>query len=168
MLGSLDRIKAQLTDGTDWERGEIDWINERYRICRQRALDYVLCLNISTVLETVSFPGEHLTYLEVARRVVVDCSEWELGNAIRQIGLNPHERVYYKARTDLVSVEMAEELLLSMLADGEYVLAGDFTKELALPVKSATYTALKKELVSRGWKWYSKKIEGKVVKAISR
>ena len=168
LLGSLDRIKAQLTDGTDWERGEIDWINERYRICRQRALDYVLCLNISTVLETVSFPGEHLTYLEVARRVVVDCSEWELGNAIRQIGLNPHERVYYKARTDLVSVEMAEELLLSMLADGEYVLAGDFTKELALPVKSATYTALKKELVGRGWKWYSKKVEGKVVKAISR
>ena len=65
-------------------------------------------------------------------------------------------------------VEMAEELLLSMLADGEYVLAGDFTKELALPVKSATYTALKKELVSRGWKWKSKKVEGKVVKAISR
>jgi len=120
------------------------------------------------VLETVSFPGEHLTYLEVAKRVVVDCKGWELAEAIREIGLNPHERVYYKARTDLVSVERAEEILLGMLADGQYLLAGDFTKELAIPVKSATYTTLKKELVARGWKWKSKKIEGKVVKAIYR
>ena len=168
LLGSLDRIKAQLMDGTDWERCEIDWINERYRICRQQALNYVLCLNMVAVLETVSFPGEHLTYLEVAKRVVVDCKGWELAEAIREIGLNPHERVYYKARTDLVSVERAEEILLDMLADGQYLLAGDFTKELAIPVKSATYTALKKELVARGWKWKSKKIEGKVVKAIYR
>ena len=126
----------------------------------------MLCLNISTVLETVSFPGEHLTYLEVARRVVVDCSEWELGNAIRQIGLNPHERVYYKARTDLVSVEVAEELLLGMLGDAEFVLAGEFLKALTLPAKSATYTALKKELVDRGWKWKTKMIDKKVVKVI--
>ena len=168
LLGSLGRIKAQLTDGSDWERCEIDWINERYNLCKRRALDYVLCLNISEVLCVVSFPGEHLTYLEVARRVVVDCTSLELADAIRQIGLNPHERVYYKARTDLVSVGQAEELLLSMLADGEYLLASDFTKELAIPVKSATYTALKKELVGRGWKWKSKKVEGKVVKAIYR
>jgi hypothetical protein len=116
----------------------------------------------------VSFPGEHLTYLEVAKRVVVDCTSRELAGAIRQIGLNPHERVYYKASTDLVSVEVAEELLLGMLADGEYLLASDFTKELAIPVKSATYTTLKKELVARGWKWGSKKVEGRVVKAICR
>jgi len=116
----------------------------------------------------VSFPGEHLTYLEVARRVVVDCTSRELADAIRQIGLNPHERVYYKASTDLVSVEVAEELLLGMLADGEYLLAGDFTKELAIPVKSATYTALKKELVARGWKWKTKMIDRKVVKVISK
>jgi hypothetical protein len=128
----------------------------------------VLCLNITTVLETVSFPGEHLTYLEVAKRVIVDCTSRELADAIRQIGLNPHERVYYKARTDLVSVEVAEELLLGMLADGNYVLAGSFLEELGVPAKSATYTALKKELIDRGWKWFSKKVEGKVVKAISR
>ena len=168
LLGSLDRIKAQLTDGTDWERGEIDWINERYRICRQRALDYVLCLNISEVLCVVSFPGEHLTYLEVAGRVVVDCTSRELADAIRQIGLNPHERVYYKASTDLVSVERAEELLLGMLVDGNYVLVGGFLEKLGVPAKSATYTALKKELVGRGWKWKSKKVEGRVVKAICR
>jgi len=120
------------------------------------------------VLETVSFPGEHLTYLEVAKRVVVGCTGRELAEAIREIGLNPCERVYYKARTDLVTVERAEEILLGMLADGEYLLAADFTKELAIPAKSATYTALKKELVGRGWKWKSKKVEGKVVKAIYR
>ena len=119
-----------------------------------------------TVLETVSFPGEHLTYLEVAKRVVVGCTGRELANAIREIGLNPCERVYYKARTDLVTVERAEEILLGMLADGEYLLAGDFTKELAIPAKSATYTALKKELVARGWVWRTKMVEKKVVKVI--
>ena len=168
LLGSLDRIKAQLTDGTDWERGEIDWINERYNLCKKRALDYVLCLNITTVLETVSFPGEHLTYLEVAKRVVVDCTSRELADAIRQIGLNPCERVYYKARTDLVSVEVAEELLLGMLGDAEFVLAGEFLKALTLPAKSATYTALKKELVSKGWRWKDKKINRRVVAVIYR
>jgi len=166
LLGSLDRIKDQLTG--DWEQGEIDWINERYRICRKQALDYVLCLNISVVLETASFPGEHLTYLEVARRLVLDCTEWELADAILQIGLNPHERVYYKARTDLVSVEQAEVILREMIGAGEYLLASDFTKRLAIPVKSATYTALKKDLVARGWKWQTKRVEGKPVKAISR
>jgi hypothetical protein len=121
-----------------------------------------------TVLETVSFPGERLSYLEVAKRVITDCTEWELCGAIREIGLNPCQRVYYKASTNLVSVERAEEILLGMLADGNYVLAGDFTKELAIPIKSATYTALKKELVSRGWKWSSKKVKGKVIKVIER
>jgi len=166
LLGSLDRIKDQLTG--DWEQGEIDWINERYRICRKQALDYVLCLNISVVLETASFPGEHLTYLEVARRLVLDCTEWELADAILQIGLNPHERVYYKVRTDLMSVEQAEVILREMIGAGEYLLASDFTKRLAIPVKSATYTALKKDLVARGWKWQTKRVEGKPVKAISR
>ena len=168
LLGSLGRIKAQLTDGTDWDPDEVKWINERYRLCKRQALDYILCLNLVTILDTVSFPGEHITYLEVAKRVVIDCTEWELLEAIRGIGLNPCQRVYYKASTDLVSVERAEKILLGMLADGNYVLAGEFTKELAIPVKSATYTALKKELVSRGWKWGSKKVDRKVIKVISR
>jgi hypothetical protein len=120
------------------------------------------------VLDTVSFPGEHLSYLEVAKRVIIGCTVWELAEAIREMGLNPSQRVYYKASTDLVSVERAEEILLGMLADGNYVLAGDFTKELAIPVKSATYTALKKELVSRGWKWKNKKVQKKDTKIICR
>jgi len=168
LLGSLGRIRAMLTDGTDWDPDEVKWINERYRLCRRQALDYILCENVSKVLGTVSFPGEHITYLEVAKRVIIDCTEWELREAIRSIGLNPNQRVYHKAQTDLVSVERAEEILLGMLADGEYLLAGDFTKELAIPVKSATYTALKKEMVARGWKWKSKKVKEKVVKAIYR
>jgi hypothetical protein len=168
LLDSLGHIKAMLTNGTDWDPNEVKWINERYHLCKRQALDYVLCLNIATVLETVSFPGEHLTYLEVAKRVVTDCTEWELAEAIRQIGLKPCERVYYKARTDLVSVERAEELLLSMIADGEYVLAGDFVKALGVTAKSATYTTLKKELASKGWKWKSKKVDRKVVWVIRR
>lgn len=155
-----------LTDGTDWDPDEVKWINERYRLCKRQALDYIMCENVSEVLRTVSFPGEHITYLEVAKRVIVDCTEWELREAIREIGLEPNQRVYYKARTDLVSVERAEEILLGMLADSNYVLAGDFTKELAIPVKSATYTALKKELVGRGWVWKTKMVEKKVVKVI--
>jgi hypothetical protein len=118
------------------------------------------------VLDTVSFPGEHLSYLEVAKRVIIGCTVWELAEAIREMGLNPCQRVYYKAQTDLVSVERAEEILLGMLSDGNYVLAGDFTKELAIPVKSATYTALKKKLVERGWVWKTKMIDKKVVKVI--
>ena len=162
------KIKATLADGTDWDPDEIKWINERYRLCKRQALDYILCLNLVTILDTVSFPGEHLTYLEVAKRVVVDCTEWELWGAIREIGLKPNQRVYYKVRTDLVSVERAEAVLREMIGVGNYVLASDFTKELALPVKSATYTALKKELVSRGWVWGSKKINRKVVWVIKR
>jgi hypothetical protein len=166
LLGSLVRIKAMLTNGTDWDPDEVKWINERYRLCKRQALDHILCLNLSVVLETVSFPGEHLSYLEVAKRTIVDCTEWELAHAIREMGLNPCQRVYYKASTDLVSVEYAEELLLGLLKDSDYVLAGDFTKELAIPVKSATYTALKKKLVERGWVWKTKMIDKKVVKVI--
>ncbi len=84
------------------------------------------------------------------------------------MGLNPADRVYYKASTELVSVEWAEEILLGMLADGSYVLAGSFLAEMAIPAQSASYTALKKELVNRGWKWKNKKVAGKVVKAIYR
>jgi len=168
LLDSLGCIKAKLTDGTDWDPDEVKWINERYRLCKRQALDYVLCLNIVTVLETVSFPGEHLSYLDVAKRVIADCTEWELANAIREIGLNPCERVYYKVQANLVSVEYAEELLLGMLADGEYILASDFVRALELPVKSATYTALKKELGNKGWVWKSKKINKQVVWVIQR
>jgi hypothetical protein len=168
LLGSLSRIKATLTDGTDWDPDEVKWINERYRLCKKQALDYILCLNLVTILDTVSFPGEHLTYLEVAKRVVVDCTEWELCGAIREIGLKPNQRVYFKVRTDLVSVESAEAILKELIGVGNYVLASEFTKELALPVKSATYTALKKELVRRGWVWSSKKVKRQVVKVISR
>jgi hypothetical protein len=157
-----------LTNGTDWDPVEVRWIKERYRLSKRRALDYILCLNISEVLDTVSFPGEHLSYFEVAKRVIVGCTEWELASAIREMGLNPADRVYYKASTELVSVEWAEEILLGMLADGSYVLAGEFLDKLCIPAKSATYTTLKKELVNRGWKWKSKKVEGKVVKAIHR
>ena len=157
-----------LTDGTDWDPDEVKWINERYRLCRRQALDYILCENVSEVLRTVSFPGEHLTYLEVAKRTIIDCTEWELREAIREIGLNPNQRVYYKASTDLVSVERAEAVLREMIGVGNYVLAGEFTKELAIPVKSATYTALKKELVARGWKWKSKKVQKKDTKIICR
>lgn len=168
LLGSLSKTKALLSDGTDWDPDEIKWIKERYRLSKRQALNYVLCLNISEVLDTVSFPGEHLSYLEVAKRVIIGCTVWELAEAIREMGLNPCQRVYYKAQTDLVSVERAEEILLGMLSDGDYVLAGDFTKELAIPVKSATYTALKKELVSRGWKWKNKKVQKKDTKIICR
>jgi len=168
LLGSLERTKALLTNGTDWDPDEVKWINERYRLCKRQALDYVLCLNIATVLETVSFPGEHLTYLEVAKRVIADCTEWELAEAIRQIGLKPCERVYYKARTDLVSVERAERILLEMLSDNSYILAGDFVKALGVTAKSATYTTLKKELASKGWKWKSKKVQKKDTKIICR
>ena len=157
-----------LTNGTDWDPDEVKWINERYRLCKRQALDYILCENVSEVLSTVSFPGEHITYLEVAKRVIVDCTEWELREAIRSIGLNPNQRVYYKVQTDLVSVERAEEILLGMLVDGDYVLAGGFMKELGLPAKSATYTGLKKELIGRGWKWGVKKVKRQVIKVISR
>jgi hypothetical protein len=143
-------------------------MDERYSLCRKQAMDHILFLNVLEVLRTVSFPGEHLSYLEVAKRVIVGCTEWELASAIREMGLNPADRVYYKASTELVSVEWAEEILLGMLADGGYVLAGEFLDKLCIPAKSATYTTLKKELVNRGWKWKSKKVEGKVVKAIHR
>lgn len=63
-------------------------------------------------------------------------------------------------------MERAEGILLGMLADGEYVLAGDFLNALELSAKSATYRALKKELVSKGWTWKTKMIERKVVKVI--
>jgi ABC-type transport system involved in Fe-S cluster assembly fused permease/ATPase subunit len=128
----------------------------------------VLCLNISEVLDTVSFPGEHLSYLEVAKRVIIGCTVWELAEAIREMGLNPCQRVYYKVQTDLVSVERAEEILLGMLTDGDYVLANEFLDKLGIPAKSATYTELKKELASRGWKWKNKKVNRKVLKAIYR
>jgi len=157
-----------LTDGTDWDPDEVKWINERYRLCRRRALDYVLCLNLSTVLNTVSFPGERLSYLEVAKRVVTDCTEWELAFAIREIGLNPRERVYYKASSDAVSLQEAEEVLLRLLRGTEFVVVSEFLRELNLPAKSASYTRIKKSLMERGWKWKSRKVQKRDTKVISR
>jgi hypothetical protein len=157
-----------LTDGTDWDPDEVKWINERYRLCKRQALNYVLCLNIATVLTTVSFPGEHLSYLTVAKRVITDCTEWELAMAIKEIGLNPCERVYYKVDIDAVPIEEAERTLLRLLGDTQFVVASEFLRELGIPAKSASYTYIKKELAERGWKWGSKKVAGKVIKAISR
>jgi Arc/MetJ family transcription regulator len=104
--------------------------------------------------------------LEVAKRTIIDCTEWELREAIREIGLKPCQRVYYKASTDLVSVERAEAVLREMIGVGNYVLAGKFPGNLGLSTKSSTYRALKKELVSRGWVWKTKMIDRKVVKVI--
>lgn len=168
LLSNLGRHKEMLVDGTDWDPEEVKWINERYRLCRQQALEYVLCLNISTVLTTVSFPGERLSYLEVAKRVIIDCSERELAEAIWALGLNPYHRVYFKAEADKVPVERAEEILLRMLGDGEYVLASEFLEELELSAKSASYTVLKESLTEKGWKWKSKKVNRKVIKVIER
>jgi hypothetical protein len=55
-----------------------------------------------------------------------------------------------------------------MIADSDFVLAGEFPNKLELSAKSSTYRALKTELVSRGWKWGSKKVKRQVVKVISR
>jgi hypothetical protein len=168
LLSSLERTKAMLINGTDWDPDEVKWINERYRLCKRQALDYVLCLNISTILNTVSFPGEHLSYLAVAKRVITDCTDWELTSAIREIGLNPSERVYYKASSDAVSLQEAEEALLRLLGDTEFVVANEFLVELGIPAKSASYTHIKKELIRRGWKWKNKKVQKKDTKVICR
>ena len=165
LLSSLSRIKARITDGTDWDPGEVDWLNERYRLCRRQATHYVLCLNLSKILLRVTFPGEKLTHLQVAQRVIKDCSTWELTQAICEIGLNPYERVYFKV-TEGMPVEQAEQILLTMLGDGEYVLAGKYPQELNVSPNSQWYKDLKKHLQSRGWTWKSKKIRGTVVQII--
>jgi hypothetical protein len=167
LLGSLTRIKEQLTDGTDWDPYEVKWIQERYRLCRQQATHYVLCLNLSEVLLQVTFPGEKLTYLQIAERVVQGCNAWELAQAIREIGLNPHERVYHKV-TKGMPVEKAEQILLTMLGDAEYVLAGQYPEQLGVSANSGWYKDLKKQLTQQGWVWKSKKIQGKVVQVIKR
>ena len=168
LLNSLQRTKEKLSDGTDWDPDEVKWIQERYRLCKRQALDYILCLNLAKVLKKVSFPGERLTNLQVAQRVVVGCSEWELEKAIREIGLNPFERTYFRVQADVPPVEKLEQLLLGMMGDGEYVLAGEFNKELNLDPNSASYKAIKKDLLGAGWVWAQKKIKGKVVKVIKR
>jgi hypothetical protein len=165
---SLPRIEALLTNGTDWDPDEVKWINERYRLCWKQALDYILRFNVSRALETVSFPGEHLSYLEVVKRVIIDCTEWELAQVLREIGLNPRHQVYYKAKIDEISIEKAEEILLEMLNGSAYVVANEFLNKLGLPAKSATYTTLKKELTGKGWTWKSKKVKQKVIKVIER
>jgi hypothetical protein len=155
-----------LRDGTDWDPDEVKWINERYRLCKRQALDYVLCLNLSKILSQVTFPGERLSYLQIAERVVTGCSEWELEKAIREIGLNPYSRVYYKAEPRVPPLEQLEQTLLTMMGDANYVLAGDFNKRFSLNPHSADYMSIKKELETTGWRWKSKRVEGKVVKVI--
>lgn len=167
LLNSLGRIKEQIVDGTDWDASEIDWLQERYRLCRQQATRYVLCLNLGTVLSQVSFPGEKLTYLQIAERVIQDCSRWELEEAIVEIGLNPYERIYFKV-TEGIPLEQVEQILLTMLGDGEYILAGEFSQKLGVTSNSGWYKNLKKELQQSGWVWKTKKIKGQVVKVIQR
>jgi hypothetical protein len=166
LLDSLESTKASLTNGTDWDQCELDWIEERYRICKQQAMHYVLCLNLSEVIQQVSYPGERLSYLEIAGRVVEGCTEKELAMAIREIGLNPFERVYFKADPKCPPLEQLEQLLLTMLGDADYLLAKDFNEKLNLNPHSATYMAVKKNLTEAGWKWSQKKVKGKVIKVI--
>jgi hypothetical protein len=168
LLGSLERTKAMLLDGTDWDPDEVKWINERYRLCKRQALDYVLKLNLEEILLTVTFPGEHLSYLQVAQRVVKDCSRWELETAIREIGLHPYERVYFKADDSRPPLEQLEQLLLTMMGDADYVLAGEFNRKLNLESHTASYKAIKADLTGNGWIWKTKRIGGKVTKIISR
>jgi hypothetical protein len=168
LLGSLERTKAMLTDGTDWDPNEVKWINERYRLCKNQALNYVLCLNLSEVIQTVSFPGEQLSYLQIAERVVTGCNSGELEKAIREIGINPYDRVYFKVEAECPPLEQLEQLLLTMIGDGEYLLAKDFNERLGLSPHSASYMVIKQNLSNIGWKWKSKKIKGKVSKVIQR
>ena len=168
LLSSLERTKEMLSNGTDWDPEEIDWIQERYRLCKNQALDFVLRVNLSEILTTLSFPGERLSYLEIATRAVTDCKSWELEQAIREIGLNPYERIYFKADASRPPVEELEQILLTMQGDANYVLAGEFNRKLDLDIHSASYKAVKRDLEKSGWSWRSKKINGKVVKVIQR
>lgn len=156
-----------LHNGTDWDPDEVKWINERYRLCRRQATHYVLCLNLARILPVVSFPGEKLTHLQVAERVLQDCNKWELEQAIREIGLSPYERTYFKV-TEGMPVEVAEGILLTMLGDGGYILAGDYPKKLSVSANSGWYKNLKRELQSKGWKWKSRKVQGAVIQTIQR
>ena len=166
LLGSLERIKSSLKDGTDWDPGEIDWINERYTLCMHQAMHYVLCLNLSEILSTVSFPGEKLTYLQVAERVIHGCSRRELYQALKDIGISPGAQVYYKDGSEC-PVEIAEQILLSMIGDGEYAFAGDLPRKLSLTPNSGSYKDLKAKLKAKGRVWKSKKISGKVIQVIA-
>jgi hypothetical protein len=157
-----------LSNGTDWDPDEVKWIQERYRLCKRQALDYVLRINLSEILSTLSFPGERLSYLEIANRAVTDCTSWELEQAIREIGLNPYERIYFKADASRPSVEELEQILLTMSGDANYVLAGEFNRKLKLEPHTASYKAIKRDLEESGWSWKAKKIKGKVVKVIQR
>lgn len=165
LLGSLGATKQKILDGTDWDQDEIYWLQERYELCKKQAMHYVLCLNLEEVFSVVTFPGEKLTYVQVANRVVQGCTERELAAAIQAIGINPFERVYFKV-TEGVPVEQAEQILISMLGAGEYVLAEHYPRELNVSPNSGWYKDLKKHLQQKGWVWKSKKINGKVVKVI--
>lgn len=165
LLDSLERVKQQIASGTDWDPCEVDWLKERYNLCKQQALHFVLCLNIGEVLSRVTFPGEKLTYLQIASRVISDCATWELARAIEEIGLNPHERVYFKV-TEGMPVERAEQILLAMVGDGDYILAGEYSEKLGVSSNSQWYKDLKKQLQKQGWVWKSKKIKGTVVQII--
>jgi hypothetical protein len=168
LLSSLERTKEMLSDGTDWDPDEVKWIQERYRLCKRQALDFVLRMNLSEILTTLSFPGERLSYLEIATRAVTDCTSWELEQAIREIGLNPYERIYFKADASRPSVEGLERILLTMHGDANYVLAGEFNRKLNLDLHSASYKAVKRDLEESGWRWKTKRINGKVVKVIQK
>jgi len=167
LLNSLDRTKRELVNGTDWDRAELDWINERYSLCRRQALHYVLCQNLYKILSTVTFPGEKLSYLQIAERVIKDCTSRELQKSIESLGLNPFARVYFKVE-DGMPIEKAEQILLTMLGDGEYILAQHYPDKLGVSANSGWYKNLKKELQAKGWEWKSKKIKGSVVKVIKR
>lgn len=168
LLSSLSSIKKQIASGTDWDPCEVDWLKERYNLCKKQALHYILCLNLSEVLQSVSFPGEHLTYLQIAERIIKGCPKSELYLAIKEIGLNPGGQVYFKARTDLVPLERAEQILLTMIGDAEFILAKNFNEKLNIPTNSASYKNLKKVLSESGWQWTTRRLEGKPCKVIAK
>ena len=168
LLTSLEKTKEAFHSDEDWDQKEKYWLEERYRICRQQAMHLVLCVNLGEVIQEATFPGEKLTYLQLAERVVPTCTRRELKSAIKSIGLNPGEQIYFKANNNIIPLERAEQILMGLISDTEYVLSSKFVEELGIPAKSAAYTLLKKSLLDRGWVWKTKKVGGKVVGIIKR
>lgn len=82
------------------------------------------------------------------------------------IAIDCETKVYFPAETEDVDVLEVEELLLRIVGEEEELLVVNACDVLHWEPRSKTYKAVKKALEERGWRWASKRVEGKKVKVI--
>lgn len=164
---SLPRLLKRAREaGEEYDPHERDYFFEVYRMNEKRMWHLSLCKELELSFQDVYYSGEHLTLLQMARRLTKNSTERELRNALRSLGYKPGDQVYFWVTCPAPDLAELEPVLFSILQEKGYIAAKDFYEKLQVNPNTKYYTYVKKELREAGWVWRSRRIGGQKVKVV--